>query len=371
MIQSIINGAVDWIRSGSVREATKRFQPKLLWLGWLLLGMVVACTSDAGVGDSDRPGNQASSEPVDLVLPALESVPANERPIRVVATTGIIGDVVASVAGDAANVTVLMAANQDPHAYHSTAGDLRLAADAHVVFVNGWRLEESLIDDLTRGASGTPIAPLSAGIEPRLFADGDSGSGENNREYRVDPHVWLAPLNVLQWVNNVESTLISLDPDNAESYAQRADAFRSKLEELDSYYRERIEVITPERRVLVTNHDAFGYFADAYGFEVVGTVIPGDSTLAEPASGDLAALLRRMEESSVCSIFVEQSANQQLAEQLAADLDHCETVQVVPLYSGALGEPGSGAESYLEMMRVNIDAIVEALQRESRATSEE
>lgn len=356
---------------GSARREGKSLLPKLLRLGWLLLILVAACTSDAGTGESGISSNEGTSQTFELVLPTLEPIPAGQRPVQVVATTGIIGDVVANIAGGAADVTALMAANQDPHAYHSTAGDLRMAADAHVVFVNGWRLEESLIDDLSRGASSTPTVPVSAGIEPRLFSAGASGSSQSNREYRVDPHVWLAPLNVLQWVNNVESTLMSLDPDNAEDYAQRAGAYRTKLRELDAYYRERLEAIAPERRVLVTNHDAFGHFADAYGFEVVGTVIPGDSTLAEPASGDVASLLQLMKENSICSIFVERSANQQLADQLAEDLDHCEVVQVVPLYSGALGEPGSGAESYLQMMRVNIGAIVDALQTESSTTSKE
>jgi ABC-type Zn uptake system ZnuABC Zn-binding protein ZnuA len=338
----------------------------LSWILWLLLLTVTACAPD-GENRGTADDQSKASEANDLALPALEAIPPDARAHKVVATTGIIGDVVSNIAGDSAEVNVLMAANQDPHSFQSTAGDLRLVADADVVFVNGWRLEEGLLDDLENAAGNVPFVPISAGIEGRMFTNGE---GDNDEAFRIDPHVWLAPANVVQWVDNIETALTTLDPDNADAYQARADSYREEVRELDGYYNERLETIEPKQRVMVTNHDAFGYFADEFGFEVVGTVIPGDSTLAEPSSRDLASLVQSMQDASICSIFVERSANQQLATQLANDLDSCEEVQIVSLYSGALGEAGSGAESYLEMMRVNIEAIVEALGPAISAPSE-
>jgi zinc/manganese transport system substrate-binding protein len=250
-----------------------------------------------------------------------------------------------------------MAPNQDPHGYQSTATDLRLAANADAVLVNGWRLEEGLIDDLENAAQDVPFVPVSAGIEARYYVA--AGSGETSN--RIDPHVWLSPINVIRWVDNIEQVLTTLNPGSAESYAERAEEYRARLNTLDAYAREQIEQIDISKRVMVTNHDAFGYFADTYGLSVIGTIIPGDSSLAEPGSRDLADLVDEMGRNSVCAIFVEQSASQRLASQLADELEHCSDVQVVSLYSGALGEEGSGAETYLTMMRANIDMIVSAL----------
>ena len=182
-------------------------------------------------------------------------------------------------------------------------------------------------------------------------------------ELRIDPHVWLAPANALTWVKNIETILSDLDPDNATAYAERARAYESELVALGDYYEQSLALVAQSDRVLVTNHDAFGYFADAYGFTIVGTILPGDSTLSEPSSRDLASLLQSMREAQLCSIFVERSASQRLAEQLAGELDHCEEVKIVPLYSGALGPEGSGAETYLKMMRENVDHIVDSLAR--------
>ncbi len=353
-----------------VSYAIAQRRPAPFWILWPLALLVAACTSNAGNEAAIQARSEIAGRHNDLVLPDLEAIPVDAGPLKIVATTGIIGDVASNIAGDDADISVLMAANQDPHGYQTTAGDLRLAADADVVFVNGWRLEEGLLDDLNNAAGETPFVPVSAGIEGRIFTDGAGIGGQGSEQFRVDSHVWLAPSNVVQWVDNIELALIALDPNNAGKYRDRAETYREHLSELENYYNERLETIEPSRRVMVTNHDAFGYFADEFGFEVVGTVLPGDSTLAEPASRDLASLVQSMQEASICSIFVERSASPQLASQLVSELDHCEQVQIVPLYSGALGEAGSGAESYLEMMRVNVDAIVNALLPSRSAPSE-
>jgi zinc/manganese transport system substrate-binding protein len=328
------------------------------WALWLIVMVIVACSPSEEPEASDETDHDHGAESSRLTLPDLERDPVTDRAVRLVATTGIIGDVALAIAGDDAEVDVLMAPNQDPHGYKSTARDLQLAADSDMVLVNGWRLEEGLIDDLENAAGDVPIVPVSAGIDPRSFEDGDLGG----TDHRTDPHVWLAPSNVIVWVDNIESMLSALDPSNSEAYAQRAEDYRSRLWELDAYARDQSAAIGDRKRVLVTNHDAFGYFADAYGFRVIGTIMPGDSPLAEPASRELTDLIDRMREASICAIFVEHSANENLAKQLATELDHCDEIQIVALYSGALGEMGSGAETYLTMMKANIDLIVTALE---------
>lgn len=335
-----------------------RLAKLLFWAVWLLALTIAACSSSQELDGIDDVEGDASSDFGELTLPDLAEVDDRDRLIRIVATTGIIGDVASTIAGEDAEVNVLMAPNQDPHGFQSKAGDLQMVARADAVLVNGWRLEEGLIDDLENAAGESPIVPVSAGIKPRYFDEGTAGNQAN----RVDPHAWLSPANVIVWADNIESILSTLDPSNAESYARRAEDYRTRLRDLDAYIRERLEPIGSDQRVLVTNHDAFGYFADAYGFTIMGTIIPGDSSLAEPASRELATLIERMRETSVCAIFVEHSANQRIASQLAADLDNCDEVRIVALYSGALGQEGSGAETYLKMMEANVDMIVSALE---------
>ena len=114
--------------------------------------------------------------------------------------------------------------------------------------------------------------------------------------------------------------------------------------------------------MLVTNHDAFAYFAAAYGFDILGTVVPGASTLAEPTASDLAGLISAMQDQGVCALFSESTVSDRLGQTVAAELDNCDAVQVLQLYSGALGSPGSGADTYLGMMQANVDAIVAGLQ---------
>jgi zinc/manganese transport system substrate-binding protein len=325
------------------------------WAFWLLVLLSVASAACRQTGNLENDEPDVGSPSGELTLPGLAQVTDGDRPIQIVATTGIIGDVASNIAGEDAVVDVLIAPNQDPHGYQSKAGDLQLVAHADAVLVNGWRLEEGLIDDLQNAAGDVPIVPVSAGIKPRYF----DGSGQANR---VDPHVWLVPSNVIVWVDNIEYVLATLDPANSGSYAKRAEDYRSQLRDLDAYIQERLAPLGRSQRVLVTNHDAFGYFADAYGFTVVGTIIPGHSSLAEPASRELATLIERMREASVCAIFVEHSASQRLASQLATDLDYCDEVQIVALYSGAFGQRGSGADTYLTMMKTNIDMIVGALE---------
>jgi ABC-type Zn uptake system ZnuABC Zn-binding protein ZnuA len=304
-----------------------------------------------------------------LVLPALEAVDLDGRPLRVIATTSIIGDVVGRIGGDAIELTTLIGPGQDPHSYQPGAADLTAVARADIIFINGWNLEEGLLDDLANISEGIPLVPVNAGIEPLAF-DEDEHEGEEHEAEDMeddhnhggaDPHTWQSVQNVMKWVENISTTLGALDPSNSALYSANAEAYLADLVELDVYMRDQLGTIPDARRVLVTNHDTFGYFARAYGFEILGTVIPGASTLAEPTAGALAGLIQAMAEEEICALFTETTVSDRLAQTVSAELSGCEDVRVVKLFTDALGPAGSEADSYTGMMRANVAAIVAAL----------
>lgn len=167
----------------------------------------------------------------------------------------------------------------------------------------------------------------------------------------------MDPLRVAKAARHIADELNKIAP--SPSWTERAEAYAASLEELDAEIRDLLSSIPEENRKLITNHDAFGYFAARYGFEVVGTVIPGGSTLAEPSSADLAALVDAIVDEGVRAIFAETIEPSVLAEAVAAEVGS--SVEVVELYSGSLGEPGTDAATLIGMLRVNAGRIAEAL----------
>ncbi|MCB0008918.1 MAG: zinc ABC transporter substrate-binding protein, partial [Anaerolineales bacterium] len=322
----------------------------LLWLGVLGLFLLVAC------GGGDRAESAGTDTPI-LVLPTLEPVELSGAPLKVVATTSIIGDVVGQVGGSAIELTTLMAPGQDPHSFEPAARDLTAVAEADLVFVNGWDLEEGLVDSLAAIAGDVPVVPISARIQPRVFSEDDEDEADHVEEEHnegehdggehahgaIDPHVWLALDNVSLWVDNVVTMLGSLDPANESVFATNGAVYQLALAEMADYAAAGIARIPPERRLLVTNHDALGYLADAYDFEILGTVIPAFSTLAEPSASDLAALIEVMAAHDLCTVFSETTVADTLAQTVSGELANCAEVQVLPLYTGSLGPAGSPA----------------------------
>lgn len=305
-----------------------------------------------------------------LVLPALQPARLNGGKLKVVATTSIIGDIVTQVGGDNIELTTLMAAGQDPHSYDPTARDLTAVATADIVFLNGWELEEGLVRNLESVATDGLLLPVSANITPLVFGETHTEEGEEEQAAEeeeahghegADPHVWFDIHHVEQWVENIFHVLSQLDPAQTGAYRDHADAYLDELAELKEYTASQLAAIPAEKRFLVTNHDSLAYFAHAYGFEIVGTVIPGASTLAEPSARELTGLITTMKAHGICAIFTETIANDRVAQTVAAELDTCERVQVLPLHTDAIGPVGSGANSYIDMYRANVDTIVAGL----------
>lgn len=277
--------------------------------------------------------------------------------LRIVASTSIAGDVVAQVGGDLIELQVLIQPGQDPHSYEPAARDIARLEDAHVIFVNGLGLEENLIEMLHGTGTGVPVVALAEDIEP-LAAEHDGEEDDDHGD--LDPHVWLNPLHVVTWTGTIADTLSTLDPAHADTYAANAAAYASELRALDGEIAAQVEAIPAAQRRLVTNHHALAYFAERYGFEVVGTVYLGASTLAEPNAGDLARLVETIRATGVRAIFVDSSISDEQARIIAEEVGS--EVGVYALYTGTLGPPGSGADSYLGMMRANIETIATALE---------
>ena len=192
---------------------------------------------------------------------------------RVVASTSIVGDVVAQVGGDAIELHVLMAAGQDPHSYEPTARDIANVEQAHVIFVNGFDLEQTLLTTLRTTGASVPIIAVSEGIEPIPAGEHEEGEhGEEHEHGEFDPHVWLNPLNVVIWAENIAGALAEIDPANAETYHRNAAAYAEELRALDAEIEAAIARIPHEQRRIVSNHHALAYFAKRYDIMVVGTV---------------------------------------------------------------------------------------------------
>ena len=295
----------------------------------------------------------ASLQPVDLA--------PGER-LRVVATTSLLADVVSQVAGEAAEVTSLIPVGVDPHSFELTPQDLRRLSEAHVVFMNGFGLEGSLEEALRSAGGQALLIFTSQGIEALALgehteADATESGTEADQSGEQDPHVWLDPGNVIIWVQNIEAALVALDPARAAEIARNASRYRAELERLDAEVRQALGAIPPSDRLLVTDHDEFGYFAEEYGFTIVGTVIPGFSSAAEPSAADLAHLEDSIRCLGAQAIFVSAVVSPGLAQRVADDTG----IQLVSLYAHSLTGRDGPAPDYLSLMRYNVQAIVSAL----------
>jgi ABC-type Zn uptake system ZnuABC Zn-binding protein ZnuA len=298
---------------------------------------------------------------------------SNDKP-NVLATTTIVGDVVQQVGGDAINLTVLLPVGADPHGFDPAPADAAAIADADLVFVNGLGLEEFLEPLLANASDSTPVVAVSDGIQTTALANGHDHGDESDHEHADeaehepvekadegdggdDPHVWTNPVNVTIWAQNIARALSEVDPEHAETYTNNALDYAAELAELDAWVQGKVEEIPEDKRLLITDHAIFSYFAQRYGIEQVGTVLPGFSTLAEPSAQEVARLEDTIRDLEVRAVFVGNTANPALAKRIADDTG----IQIVTLYTGSLSEADGEAPTYLDYMRYNVTAITEAL----------
>jgi ABC-type Zn uptake system ZnuABC Zn-binding protein ZnuA len=275
----------------------------------------------------------------------------------VVATTTILGDVARQIGGESISLSILLPEGGDPHTYQPTPQDLIKVANADLVLINGAGLE-SFLDRLLENAGEDKVVSVSEGITLRQLEEGHDEDEPDHEETGADPHVWFDPQNVKAWVDNIEQEMSARSPANAAAFAANAQAYQAELAALDAWIRDQVASIPPENRKLVTDHQNLGYFADRYGFEQVGAVIPSFSAAAEPSAEELAALEKAIQALGVPAIFIGTTVSPNLAQRVAADTG----AQLVTLFTDALTGPAGEAGSYLDLMRYDVQAIVEALQ---------
>jgi zinc/manganese transport system substrate-binding protein len=292
---------------------------------------------------------------VTLVLVSACSGAGSETPtdrVRVVATTSILGDVVSRLGGDGIELDVMIPRGIDPHDFSPSAQQVAAISSADLVVANGLQLEEGLEDVLAQAESeGITVVEVGPAVDPLPAGDGD---GDGNGAF--DPHFWQDPIRMKAAVDLIGLSLVTAGVPEAE---QLTSAYQAEIDATQAEIVATLDPIPSDRRLLVTNHDAFAYFADRYGFEVIGTIIPGGSTLAEPSSAEIAALVETIVANDVPAIFVENIGSLDLADILAAETGT--EVDVVQLVSDALGEPGSETGTYLGMLIYNASAIADAL----------
>lgn len=273
----------------------------------------------------------------------------------IVVTTSILGDVVENIVGDDADVEVLMPAGVDPHEFQLSAQQAAKMQEADLIVANGLGFEAGLEDAVGAARdAGVPVYEVAPDLDPLPLNDGADG--------RLDPHVFTDPARMAEGVGHIADTVADAVPAlDTPEMDERAAAYAEQVQEADLRAAAKLARIPEADRVLVTNHDLFGYFADRYDFEVVGAVIPGGGTLSAPSAQELAGLADVIREQDVPAIFADASSPTDLADVLAAE--NGVDVQVVPLHSESLGEPGSGADTYLSMIQANAIAVADALGR--------
>jgi ABC-type Zn uptake system ZnuABC Zn-binding protein ZnuA len=280
--------------------------------------------------------------------------PAGGAPLAVLATETFLADIAQNVAGDRFTVSTLVPLGADPHSFEPAPRDLAQVTAADLVIINGGGLEGSLLDTLHQVGGEARIVDASAGLTSRTPQPGEPALAAGE----TDPHFWLDPVLAKQYVENIRNAFATADPAGAAEYAANAESYTAKLDELDAWIRTQVDTVPPASRKLVMNHASHGYFADRYGFEVVGTVIPGTGTAESPTAQQLGDLTAAIRDTGAKAIFVETDENPGLARQIAAET----RVKVVSdLLDHSLTPAGGDAPTYIDMMKFDARRIVEAL----------
>lgn len=273
---------------------------------------------------------------------------AQAKPLEAVASFTVIADMVHNVGGERVHVTSLIGPNGDPHVYEPTPSDAQALKRADVAFVSGLHLE-GWLDRLiaASGYQGQPVV-LSDGIKTR--------SMEEDGKRVIDPHAWNSAANAVVYVRNIISALKRVDPAGAAVYQANGDRYITQLQALDAYARAQVQGLPEAQREVLTSHDAFGYFGDAYGVTFLAPL--GFSTEAEPSAADVARLITQIKREHVSAYFFENSGDPRLVKQIAAASGARPGGE---LYVEALSAADGPAASYVQMFRYNVDQLVRAM----------
>lgn len=288
-------------------------------------------------------------------------------PLKVLAAESFIADMAQNVTGDRITVETLIPLGMDPHGFEPSPQDVAMIADSNVLIINGTGFEEWLQDVIDNTGGSRIVIDSTAGLTPRDPKPGelahehdesDHDEVDNGHHHDVDPHFWLDPISAIEYVENIRDGLIQADPEGAEFYTANANAYILQLKELDETIRKKVSVIPVEQRLLVTNHESFGYYADRYGFQIIGTIIPSVSTNSSPSAQQLAELVDHIKETGAIAIFMEPGTNTQLADQISSETG----IKVIrDLYTHSITHKDGNAPTYIDMILWNTDQIIKSL----------
>jgi len=279
--------------------------------------------------------------------------------VRVVATYSVLGDLVKNVAGDIAEVVTLVGPDGDAHTFEPTPKDGVALAEADLIFENGIGFETWLDKLHSSSASKARRVVVTEGLKLRQSECRHDHKPGEKHEHEDDPHVWHDVGNAIHMVGAIRDRLAEADPPNADRYRANAAAYLDRLTALDAWVVEKVATLPKGKRQLVTSHDTFGYFAERHGFEVVGSALESVSTEAsDPSPATFAKLIESVRAAKVPAIFAENVHNPKLMDRLAKEAG----VRLAPpLFTDALGKPGSEGDTYEKMIRYNVATIVDAL----------
>jgi ABC-type Zn uptake system ZnuABC Zn-binding protein ZnuA len=268
----------------------------------------------------------------------------------VMATESFLGDIAQNVAGNRIKVDTLLPVTVDPHEYQPKPQDVVRLAQAQVLIINGLGYEAWLQKTLDSLGGQRQVIVTTSGLVPAPDPTGQHPEG--------DPHMWMNPLFVINYVQQIQAGLTQADPAGKNVYAQNAAAYIVKLKALDQWVRDQVSQLPVEKRLLVTNHDALGYFAKAYDFKIVGAIIPSVSTDASPSAQQLAGLIDTIKQSNARAIFLDIGENQKLAQEIASETG---AVVITNLYVESTSGPGGPAPTYIDMIKHDVTVILDAL----------
>jgi len=311
-------------------------------------------------------------------VPVAENRPTGEvdkAPIKALASTTVLTDIAQNIAGDRLKVNSLLPHGVDPHVYEAKPSDVAIIAQSNLLILNGVGYE-FYIESLLENAGGDRVVVEAAhGLEVHHMPEhaheaaghehegevheheGEDHEHEGHTHAEGDPHMWLDPIRVITYAENIRDGLIQVDPDGAQIYTANAEAYSAELKELDVYIKGQVETIPAGRRLLVTNHEALGYFAERYGFEVVDTILPSFSSDATVSAQQVVKTIQSIKSSGAPAILLGEVENTSLAKQIAAETG-VKIVDGLYLETLTVGPP---AATYIDMMKFNVARMVEAL----------
>ena len=312
-----------------------------------------------------------------------ENVSSADKP-SIVVTTNILGDVVSNMVGDSFNVEVIMPPGSDPHDFQASAQQVEKMMSADLLIVNGANFEEGMLSVIESAEADGVMVFEAISVVSQLEGSDDHGHDdheghddhdddkdhddheghddhddhEGHDHGGIDPHFFTDPARMAVVVEELSEFLVANFPNVDQGFVSTANDYAQELIDLDEEVNEILSEIPQEGKVLVTNHAVFAYFADSYGFEILGEIIPSASTLSSANAQQLASLADELSSNSVKAIFADASASDTLARTLAAEVGD---IEVITLFTESLGEPGSSGANYIEMVKFNAQAIASGL----------